>query len=58
MTIKKRRKRVRRGLFRQRISGNECNGGTIKKYDRALIDAKTTTLTFNRSSNSLCREWT
>lgn len=57
MTIKKRRKRVREGLFRQRISGNR-NGGTIKKYDRALIDAKTTTLTFNRSSNSLCREWT
>lgn len=57
MTIKKRRKRVRGGLFRQRISGNR-NGGTIKKYDRALIDAKTTTLTFNRSSNSLCREWT
>lgn len=57
MTIKKRRKRVRGGLFRQRNSGNR-NGGTIKKYDRALIDAKTTTLTFNRSSNSLCREWT
>lgn len=57
MTIKKRRKRVRGGLFRQRISRNR-NGGTIKKYDRTLIDAKTTTLTFNRSSNSLCREWT
>lgn len=46
-TIKKKKEETR-GLFRQRNSGNR-NGGTIKKYDRALIDVKTATLTFNRS---------
>lgn len=44
-------------MFRQRNSGNR-NGGTIKKYDRALIDVKTATLTFNRSfgGNNLAEE--
>ena len=54
-TIKGKSGRAHAGLFRQQncnASGNR-NGRTIKKYDRALIDVKTTTQRpLNRSTNS------